>query len=82
MPFSQAPGCPTIDLLVGDVVVDCLMSGGPDHIVAKAPILEIWKDDQNGSFTVFGLKLDVTYLDGLRHPWEIRLVEAFDEHVS
>jgi len=82
MSFCPAEDCPTVDLKVGDVVVDCLMSGGPDHIVAKAAILEIWKDDQNGSFTVFGLKLDATYLDGLRHPWEITLVEALDEHVS
>jgi len=81
MPFCQAPGCPTIDLTVGDVVVDCLMSGGPDHIMAKAEILEIWQG-QNGSFTVFGLKLNSTYLDGLRHPWEITLDQAFDEHVS
>jgi len=75
MPFCDAPGDPTIDLMVGDVVVDCLMYGGP-----KAEILEIWKG-QNGSFTVWGLKLNSTHLDGLRHPWEIALVEAFDEHV-
>ena len=80
MPFSQAPGCPTIDLLVGDVVIDCLMSGGPDHIVAKAEILEIWIGQK--AFPVWGLKLNSTYLDGLRHPWEITLVEATDEHVS
>ncbi len=81
MPFCQAPGCPTIDLKVGDVVVDCLMSGGPDHMATKAEILEIWQG-QDSSFTVFGLKLNSTYLEGLRHPWEITLDQAFDEHVS
>ncbi len=78
MKFSQAPGCPVIDLKVGDVVVDCLMSSARKGITQTAAILEIWKDDNKG-FPVFGLKLDATYLEGLRHPWEIRLVEAFDK---
>ncbi len=81
MKFSQAPGCPVIDLAVGDVVVDCLTSDGRKGIVQTAEILEIWHDDNNG-FPVLGLKLNATYLEGLRHPWEIRLVEAFDKDES
>ncbi len=78
MPFSQAPGCPTIDLRVGDVVIDCLV--GPKGVNAKATVVEIWKEDQK-DFSIFGLKLSTTHLEGLRHPWEIRLVEAFDKAV-
>ncbi len=81
MKFSQSPGCPTIDLQVGDVVVDCLMSGGPDHVISTAQILEIWKDDNKG-FPIYGLKLNATYLEGLRHPWEISLVEPLDKDES
>ncbi len=80
MPFSNAPDCPVVDLKVGDVVIDCLTSGGPQGIVSKVKVLEIWKEDQK-DFAIFGLKLDSTYLEGLRHPWEIILVEA-EEHVS
>jgi len=81
MPHSNSPDCPWVDVKVGDVVIDDLKSGGPDGI-AKATILEIWKDDQNGSFTVFGLKLDSTYLDGLRHPWEITNLAGQEQPIS
>ncbi len=81
MKFSDSPGCPTIDLKVGDVVVDCLMSGGPQNVVSTATILEIWKEDQK-DFSIFGLKLDATYLEGLRHPWEISLVEPSEKDES
>ena len=81
MKFSQSPGCPTIDLKVGDIVVDCLMSGGPQNVVSTATILEIWQEDQK-DFSIFGLKLDATYLEGLRHPWEISLVEASEKDES
>ena len=81
MKFCNAPGCPTIDLKVGAVVIDCLMSGGPDNVISTATILEIWKEDQK-DFSVFGLKLDATYLDGLRHPWEICLLEPSDKDES
>ena len=81
MKFSNAPGCPTIDLKVGDVVVDLLMSSGRLGITATAQILEIWKDDNKG-FPVYGLKLAETYLEGLRHPWEISLVEPSEKDES
>ncbi len=78
MKFSDAPGCPTIDLKVGDIVVDCLMSSPKRGITQTAEILEIWKEDLE-DYSVFGLKLDATWLEGLRHPWEIRLVQEFDK---
>lgn len=81
MKFSQSPGCPTIDLKVGDIVIDCLMSGGPQNVVSTATILEIWQEDQK-DFSIFGLKLDATYLEGLRHPWEISLVEPSEKDES
>lgn len=81
MPFSDGPDCPMVEVKVGDVVIDGLTSGGPQGIVSKVKVLEIWNDDNNG-FPVFGLKLDNTYLDGLRHPWEITRLEAFEEPVS
>ena len=82
MSHSNAPGCPWVDVKVGDVVVDDLTSGGPKGIVSKAAVLEIWKDDQKDTFPVFGLKLDSTYLDGLRHPWEITNLAEVEESVS
>ena len=81
MKFCNAPGCPTIDLKVGDIVIDLLMSSWRLGIVGKAEILEIWKDDNNG-FPVFGLKLNQTHLEGLRHPWEISLVEPSEKDES
>jgi hypothetical protein len=74
MPFCNAPDCPVVDLKVGDVVHDCLTSGGPQGIVSTATVLEIWEEVQK-DFRVFGLKLDNPYLEGLRHPWEISLVD-------
>lgn len=67
IPFSNGPGEPEVLLKVGDYVVDGLTTGGPDKFVSIVKILEIWVGDG----TTFGLKLDSTYLDGLRHPWEI-----------
>lgn len=67
---SNAPGCPTVQVKVGDVVVDDLLSGGPKSVVQKAKVLEIWKG-HNDLFSTIGIKLDTAYLDGLRHPWEI-----------
>ncbi len=81
MKFTNAPGCPTIDLKVGDVVIDLLMSSHRLGIAGKVEILEIWYDDNNG-FPVYGLKLDQTYLEGLRHPWEISLVEPSEKDES
>lgn len=81
MKFSNSPGCPTIDLQVGDVVIDLLMSSHRLGIVGTAEILEIWKDDNKG-FPVYGLKLNATHLEGLRHPWEICLVEQSEKDES
>lgn len=68
---SNCPDEPIVEVSVGDTVIDCLMCGGPDKVIKKSKVLEIWRDDQDGKFTVFGLKLDSEYLEGLRHPWEI-----------
>lgn len=67
---SNSPDEPLVEVSVGDMVRDSLLSH-PKHGAPKAKVLEIWRDDQDGKFTVFGLKLDSEYLDGLRHPWEI-----------
>lgn len=69
IPFCNGPGEQEVLLKVGDFVVDGLTTTlrGTQKVVNIVKVLEIWVGDG----MTFGLKLDSTYLDGLRHPWEI-----------
>ena len=66
---TNGPDCPMVAVKVGDVVVDGLLSGGPNNVIQKAKVLAIWAGFD--LFSTIGIKLDTAYADGLRHPWEI-----------